>query len=126
MGGGGGRCRGKERGRGRGKVEEGQPTLKPRGPAQGGTRRRSAGQQGGSGKQRKKEGQQKGGTKRCRAPVRRKWFFLPGFSTNPGNAVLVTGNYSVDVVQTQDLGLVVQSGETGKAPGVAGGEAEAK
>ena len=34
----------------------------------------------------------------------------PGFSLNPGSTVLVEGNYSVEVVQTQ----VVHSGEAGK------------
>ena len=81
-------------------AEEGQPTLKPRGPAPGGTRRRSAGQQGEGGKQRRKEEQQKGETKRCRTPTRSKWY-LPGFSTSLGSAVLVLGNYNVGVVQTQ-------------------------
>ena len=90
-------------------AEEGQPTLKPRGPAPGRARRLSEGQRRGNSKQRKKEGQKKGGSKRCRAPVRSKWY-LPGFSLHPGSAVLVEGNYSVEVVQTQ----VVHSGEAGK------------
>ena len=60
-------------------------------------------------KQRRKEGQQRGGSKRCRALVRSKWY-LPGFSLHPGSTVLVEGNYSVEVVQTQ----VVHSGEAGE------------
>ena len=63
--------------------------------------RRSIGQEGVESRQRrKKEGQQKWAGKQGQS--RSKWY-LPGFSINPGSVamVLVTGDYKVDVVQTQ-------------------------